>query len=267
MISTGDILERIRQQVGVRWRKKTVDTLIAGSLDTPVTGIATTIMATLDILQRAAADGKNLIITHEPTFYLHQETRDTPADDEVSRSKTAFIQQHNLSIFHFHDHWHARRPDGIATGMMKAVGWEQYADPHDPYQFHLPGMPLSNLIQELQTKLHIQTMRVIGKPDIPVHRVITSWGFLSRDPGLQLLSRPDIDVLIAGETHEWEAVAYAQDLVTMGKNKALILLGHMFSEQAGMQYCAEWLKTFIPEVPVVFVPIVEPYWNPGNSTT
>jgi len=36
-----------------------------------VTGIAVTMMATLDVLQRAAANGQNLIITHEPTFYDH----------------------------------------------------------------------------------------------------------------------------------------------------------------------------------------------------
>jgi putative NIF3 family GTP cyclohydrolase 1 type 2 len=265
MISTGRIIERIRQQVGIPWRTETVDTLIAGSLDMSVTGIATTMMATLDVLQRSAADGKNLIITHEPTFYLHQEKSDMRLADEGSRYKKAFIQQHNLSIFHFHDHWHARQPDGIATGMMKALGWEQYVNARNPNAFHFPGTPLIQFVRELQAQLHSRTMRIVGKPDLQVQRVATSWGFLSRDPAIELLARPDIDVLIAGETHEWEAVEYAQDLVTMGQNKALILLGHMLSEQAGMQYCAEWLKTFIPEVPIAFIPLAEPYWNPGNS--
>ena len=32
-------------------------------------------MSTLDVLQRAAAQGKNIIITHEPTFYTQGRTR------------------------------------------------------------------------------------------------------------------------------------------------------------------------------------------------
>ena len=32
--------------------------------ETPITGIATTFMATFDVLQRAAASRKNLVITH-----------------------------------------------------------------------------------------------------------------------------------------------------------------------------------------------------------
>jgi hypothetical protein len=39
-------------------------------------------------------------------------------------------------------------------------------------------------------------------------------------------------------------------MISSGKKKALIILGHVVSEQAGMKYCAEWLRTFITEVPV-----------------
>src|SRR4051794_16001717 len=67
------VIERIQKQVGVPWRAQTVDTIKAGSPETPVTGIATTFMATFDVLQRAAAAGKNLVITHEPTFYSHED--------------------------------------------------------------------------------------------------------------------------------------------------------------------------------------------------
>jgi hypothetical protein len=50
--------------------------------------------------------------------------------------------------------------------------------------------------------------------------------------------------------------------VTEGKSKSLIILGHIPSEQAGMEECAHWLKTFITEVPVEFVPAREPFWEP-----
>jgi hypothetical protein len=63
-LTARQVVERIQKNVGVAWRTGTVDTLKAGDPDTPVTGIATTMMATFDVLVRASAGGANLIITH-----------------------------------------------------------------------------------------------------------------------------------------------------------------------------------------------------------
>ena len=108
-------------------------------------------------------------------------------------------------------------------------------------------------------------MRVVGDPQLAVQRVIASWGYVSRMPGIPQFSQPDVEVFIAGETREWELVEYAQDSISMGNKKALILLGHVGSEQGGMSYCAQWLKTFISEAPIEFVAAREPFWNPYHS--
>ena len=70
-------------------------------------------------------------------------------------------------------------------------------------------------------------------------------------------------MLITGETPEWETVEYVRDAQAQGKMKYLILMGHAHSEEAGMEYCAEWLQTFIKEVPVQFVPAGNPLWTPN----
>ena len=78
------MIERIQKNVGVPWRSQTVDTFKAGDPDTPVTGVATTMMATFDVLERAAASGNNLIITHEPTFYGHlDQTADLAKENDA----------------------------------------------------------------------------------------------------------------------------------------------------------------------------------------
>ncbi len=87
-LTVSKVIERIKPNVGVPWREQTVDGVITGSPDTPVTGIATTMMATLDVMQRAAAAGRNLVITHEPTFYSHQDSLDQLKDDAVYRFHT-----------------------------------------------------------------------------------------------------------------------------------------------------------------------------------
>ena len=54
-LTAQQVIERIKQHVGIPWRATTVDTVKAGNPDTPVIGIATTMVATLDLLKRAVA--------------------------------------------------------------------------------------------------------------------------------------------------------------------------------------------------------------------
>src|SRR5262245_50461239 len=126
------VIDRIKKNVGVPWKEQTVDTFKAGDPEARVTGVAATMMATFDVLKRAAAAGKNLIITHEPTFYDHLDKIEDleKENDAVLSTKLAFIKEHNLVIWRFHDHWHMRRPDGIRTGMIRALGWEKFQTPN-----------------------------------------------------------------------------------------------------------------------------------------
>jgi putative NIF3 family GTP cyclohydrolase 1 type 2 len=265
-LTAADIVERIRNNVGIPWRAETVDKIVAGAADTVVTGVATTMMATLDVLQRAAASGMNLVITHETPFYLHQDQTADLTDDSTFQYKMNFIREHGMVVFHFHDHWHARKPDGIATGMTQELGWTHNADPQNPRRFTFPAIPLERFAKQIESRLKVRTMRVVGDPKLPVRRVLTSWGYVSRMPGIPQFRVADVDVFIAGETREWELVEYVQDSITKGDKKALILLGHVVSEQAGMKYCAEWLRAFVPMLPIAFVAAREPFWSLNHPT-
>jgi putative NIF3 family GTP cyclohydrolase 1 type 2 len=258
-ITAGDVIQRIKDRVGIPWRAQTVDNIIAGRADIQVRGIATTMMATLEVIQRAAAAGRNMVITHEPTYYSHQDATDALVQDPAYQFKSAFLRGHDMVVFHFHDHWHAMRPDGIALGMARELGWEQNADPANLKEFRFPGVPLERLTGEMRTRLGAATMRVVGDPALRVNRVVASWGYYTFNPANLPVNRPDVDAFVVGETREWETVEYVQDLIASGQKKALVVLGHVASEQAGMKYCREWLKGFITEVPVDFIPAPEPF--------
>lgn len=263
--TANDVIEEIKKNVGVPWRKETVDRVIVGDPETEVKGIATVMMATTDVIEKAARANKNLVITHEPTFWLHEDSTQGLANNPVYRYKTDFIKQNKMVVFRFHDNWHDHKPDGIATGMARELGWMKYTDPQDGKRFMFPGgVPLLRLIKEIQAKVHAKTMRVVGDPDLRVSRVEANWGYLDRDTGIKALARADVDLLICGEAREWEVVEYAQDAISAGERKALILMGHVASEQAGMKYCADWLKSFITDVPIEFVAEAEPMWSPAG---
>jgi putative NIF3 family GTP cyclohydrolase 1 type 2 len=264
-LTVGEVIARIKSHVGVPWHPQTVDNLLTGSPETPVRGIATTMMATLEVVERCAAQGKNMIVTHETPFYLHQDHTDDIKDDPTLLYKLDFCKQHNIALFHFHDHWHARHPDGIAEGMIQQLGWQKNInDPADPKKFTFDGIPLAKFVQQMASRLNAKTIRVLGDPALPVRRVETSWGYAGREGGIKIFSQPDVDVFICGETREWELVEYCQDSIQAGNKKALIVVGHVLSEQGGMILCADWLKSFISEVPIQFVPTPEPFWNPDH---
>jgi len=262
-LTAREVVQRIQEHVGVPWQKETVDTFKAGDPDAKVTGIAVTMMATFDVLQRAAASGANLIITHEPTFYNHlDQFTEIPQkeNDPVLAEKLAFIKEHHLVVWRFHDHWHRRAPDGIEAGMTHALGWEAFQDKQNQYLFTIPETTLDKLAANLKSRLELHTMRVVGDPQMKITRIALSPGAAGMQREIGALENPDIQLLITGESREWETVEYAADAVSEKKNKALIVLGHIPSEQAGMEECTRWLKTFVSEVPVNFVPAAQPFW-------
>lgn len=97
-------------------------------------------------------------------------------------------------------------------------------------------------------------MRVLGKPGTKITRIALNPGYANLMGPVRALAQAD--VFIAGEAREWEGVEYAFDAVAAGQNKALILLGHAISE------CARWLRTFLPGVPIGFIPAGDPFWKP-----
>ncbi|MBI1355071.1 MAG: hypothetical protein GC160_12050 [Acidobacteria bacterium] len=264
-LTAGAVIDLIKANVGVPWAEKTVDRIIAGLAETPVTGVATTMMATYDVVRRASKAGLNLVVTHEPTFYSHQDDVEKLHDDALYQEKLAFLNDNHMVVFHFHDHWHRRKPDGIAYGMMRELGWERYVDPENQRRFTLPPTPLRAVAEHVRAKLGASTVRVVGDPKLEVRRVAASWGYSSQFPAIPILANPDVDVFVCGETREWEAVEYAADQATAGRKKGLIVIGHVASEQAGMKYCAEWLRTFLPAMPVELIATREPFWSPGAA--
>ncbi len=261
-----EVIALINAHVGSPAPADTVDTFKAGDPDQPVTGIAVTMMATYDVLEQAAKAGDNLIITHEPTFYNHRDTTATLTDqnDKVLADKQAFIRDHHLVVWRFHDGWHRHQPDGILTGMERALGWLPYQNASDNRLLTIPQTTLGDLASTIQSKLNIHVMRVVGDHAMSVTKV----GFIPGAAGsarqIQMLEKPDVEALLIGETPEWETVEYVADAVSQGKKKALIIFGHIPSEQAGMEECATWLRTFLPNTPIHFAPAKEPFWTPAT---
>ena len=261
-ITAGEVVDRIKAHVGIAWMARTRDTFKAGDPATRVTGIAVTMMATMKVLESAVANGQNLIITHEPTFFDDPDQAETVPQgeqDPVLKEKRAFIKKHQLVVCRFHDHQHRMALDQVEEGNARKLGWESYRDPANQYLFTLPETTVGKLADEVQEKFRVSSLRVVGDRDMKVKRVGLSPGFGGAQREIAALEMPDLEVLLVGETREWETVEYVADAVSQGRRKALIVLSHVPSEQSGAEECVRWLKTFVSEVPVVLVPTPDPF--------
>jgi putative NIF3 family GTP cyclohydrolase 1 type 2 len=254
-----ELVARIQEKVaaeGIAWRAETRDTFKAGDPATVVRGIATTGMATFDVLKRAAAADANFVVTHEPTFYNDKDLTDGLETDPTYLAKQRFIAAVELVIWRFHDHAHALRPDPLIAGSVRALGWTQYATAGDPRLYVMPSTTLRALAADVARRLNDHALRVVGDPDMRVSRVALGPGY-----GIPPLTA-DIDVAIGGEAAEAGGNAeYAMDAAAAGRPRGLIILGHLMSEDHGMQEVADWLHTFLSDVPIRFIPAGEPFSN------
>jgi len=261
-LTAQEVVDRIKAHVGIAWMAQTRDTFKSGDPQTPLTGIAVTMMATMNVLERAAANGQNLIITHEPTFFDDPDKAETVPQgeqDPVLAEKRRFIDEHHLVIWRFHDHQHRMQLDQVEQGNARKLGWERYRDPANQYLFTLPETTVQKLADEVKQKFGAAAVRVVGDREMKVTRVGLSPGFGGAKKEIAALEMPDLQVLLVGETREWETVEYVADAVSQGRHKALIVLSHVPSEQSGAEECVRWLKTMVSEVPVEFVATPDPF--------
>ncbi len=279
-VSAQEVLERIKKNIGVDWKPDTIDGFKAGDPSTHVTGIATTSLATLDVLDRAMNAGANLIVTSEPTFFsradsptppvrrafgrqvAQSEAPETPPPpDPVFTGKDEFIRKHKLVVIRLSDHWRLRKPDPFSVGLADVIGWPKLESDGEAGQVTIPETSLDALVTHVKKSLNSRGgMRIVGKPELKIRKV----AFLPGSTPIQasIATLPDVDAIVAGEVREWETVEYVRDTVALGGKKALVLVGRVVSEDPGMKICARWLKAIVPEAKSTWVSAGDPYWRP-----
>jgi putative NIF3 family GTP cyclohydrolase 1 type 2 len=282
-VTAQEIVDRVKKNIGVDWSSDDVDTFKAGDPSTVVTGVVTTSMATLDVLQKAVQAGANLVITAAPTFYSKADLS-TPAGrgfgagsgtnapaaaaaaappppDPVYAGKNDFIAKHKLVVFRLTQHWNRRRPDPRAQGLAAAVGWTKYKVGDDGLHYEVPVITFDALASHLKKSLGTRGgIRAIGDRTMTVRRIGLLPGYTMIPASIAML--PDVDVIVAGEVQEWESATYVQDVAFAGLKKGFISIGRVVNEAPGMQVCADWLKTIVPEILIRFISAGDPYWRP-----
>jgi len=253
-----DIINIILKEIPSAPFAETVDTIKSGSANQNVTGIVTTMFSTIKVIEEAVKLKANFIIAHEPTFYNHTDDINWVAENEIVKKKQELLQQHNITIWRFHDYWHAYRPDGISTGVLKMAGWQQYYQPGEVV-LKMPPASLKNIVNHLKSSLNITHVKVIGDLEQVCERIAILPGASGGQRQISVVEKEKPDVLIVGEVHEWETAEYIRDSRLLGSKTSLIVLGHSVSEEPGMQFLVEWLQPKIPGMKITHVASEDPF--------
>jgi len=236
----------------------TVDTLKAGSPDTVVTGIVTTMFATIDIIRKAIKLGANFIIAHEPTFYNHTDDTSWLKEDDVYQYKADLLKQHNIAVWRNHDYVHSLKPDGVTMGVLKQLEWLNYADKDIPNLLTMQSTPLRDLLIHAKQKLEIRQVRYIGDMNDICRRVLILPGAAGGKRQIEAIMKYKPNAVFVGEISEWETAEYVRDARAKGDNISLVVMGHIASEEPGSEFMLEWLNKNVPGIKVHHI-------SPGNS--
>lgn len=242
--------------------QETCDGFKSGDPTAQCTGIVTSVQASIDVIRRTAELGANLLIVHEPTYYTHMDATDWLARDPVFEEKKRLLAEAGIAVWRDHDHIHAHQPDGIMAGFAAEMGWTNYLEQDHGFRstFLLPQTTAREIALQMKRKLGLNAVRFIGSGDLPVSRVAMVGHIIGKQEEVtERIRREEIDVAIALESLDWTTNSYIRDAGQLGMAKALILAGHMNTEELGMKWAVKWLQELVPEIPIQFVPSADLY--------
>jgi putative NIF3 family GTP cyclohydrolase 1 type 2 len=235
--------------------KTTVDTFKAGDPKTEVRGIAVSWMARTAALKSAHEQGLNVFITHEPTFWAHQE--EPLAATETDRAeKEAWLAETGMVVIRCHDMLDQMPGFGIQDSWAAWLGW--HGRPYEQMDafrriYDLEPRPLEELARQVAEKtapLGQSWVEYLGDPDRVVSQAgIGTGAIVGPMPMLAAFRYRGADVVLLTETTRWRDLAWAEDV-----GLPLLLIDHAVAEAPAMRALAEHLAEQFPDVPVKYVP-------------
>ncbi|MBL4678141.1 MAG: Nif3-like dinuclear metal center hexameric protein [Mucilaginibacter sp.] len=252
------VIDLILREGKITAAADTVDTIKAGDPTQAVTGIVTTMFATVEVIKQAAKLNANFIIAHEPTFYNHADDKDLVPDNPIVKEKLDLLNRYKIAVWRFHDGLHAMSPDPVGVGFLQKTGWTKYYG-QERYTINIPPLSVPQLVAHLKKSLGIAHLRVVGDLTQSCKRLTILPGASGAKKQMTNAIKDNADVLIVGEVAEWETAEFFHDSNLLGHKKTLIVLGHSFSEEPGMEYLTTWLQPKLKGVNITHIASGEPF--------
>ena len=239
----------------------TCDTLKAGDSEKEVKKVAVTMFGTPALLKEAKAWGADMLIVHEPMYFVHHDAVSSECTDPIVLAKIEAAKESDMTVYRYHDHMHHHVPDMIGEGQFRAMGLAGRFEKGPYYAVNRIILDKPITVRELgklmREKLGLAAPKMCGALDTPITRISAAFG----TPGHlndELLS-DEIELILTGESDEWSFAEKVKEAGQLGFTKAMIVMGHIGSEREGMRYLADILQNKLPEIEVSYFECGEVY--------
>jgi hypothetical protein len=178
-LTAGQIMDLFIKDVPGGAIANTVDTLKAGNRNIKVTGVVTTMFATIEVINKAIALNANFIIAHEPAFYNHADETTWLENDAVYQYKAKLLKDNNIAVWRNHDYVHSLAVDGVAKTLAQQLGLLQNGFSKNGFYDLNEALTLKQLIAHAKQKLGIEMLRYNGDLSLTCKKVLLlpgAWG-------------------------------------------------------------------------------------------
>lgn len=243
-------------------KANTVDKIITGDPEKEVRKVLVTWMSTLEAISYAATHGFDMVMTHEPTFWIHANELEVMAGwepdyekQEAAGLKLKLIKESGLVILRNHDVWDRMPEVGIpwALADFLQLGGKCVATGRSGYQHRYDIEPVS--LGEFAEKVASRTallgepkIQVYGNLDAKVSRIGVGTGCCCKIETF-LKMGCDVSIVCDDGNWYWQDLVWAQDI-----GHPFIRINHGTSEEPGMVTLAEYIKKNLPDIEAEYFP-------------
>jgi putative NIF3 family GTP cyclohydrolase 1 type 2 len=243
-----------------------VDRIIVGDPEAVVRGIAVVWMPTWAALREALAQGCNVVVAHEPTFFAHldydgfeSEFAKLPPKARTSvfdtrDAKRKWIEENGLVVVRCHDVLDAM-PGGIVDSLAASLGFAEkdyvVSVPHQRVVRIEPAVPAAELAQRLA-----DSFGALGQPGVAFYgdpkRLVRSLGLgtgYGCEPWAFVELGADMCVTIDDRIKTWTESEWADD-----SGYPMVVIHHGTSEEWGVRRLRDIIAEKFLEMPVHLLP-------------
>ena len=267
-----EALIRLRKALDVPDTDAQFEGLCAGDADAELHGMVVSFAPSLNVLRKAAASSRNLILSDAHPFYLYDIVWSTVASkpepvlaSPIAAVKRKLIEENKLAVVRLRTAWESKMPRVGPEALAAHLGWTHEAANSAAADFvvcSIPRTTLDALTEAIRNRAQLQGLRVVGTSNQPIARIAVANGMVSPAKIGRMLADPAVDAIVAGEVIEWEGGPYMEDVIASGRAAGLILIGYAASQEPLTPRVASWARSVLPNLPIDSMHDSDPIWCP-----
>ncbi len=248
-------LQTYLRSLGTGWvhPENSVDTIKSGDPQADIHGIAVAWMPFTHTIKQALDLECNVLVTHEPLYYRHQESDLTIFELPAAKQKRVLLEKQNLAVIRCHDLWDQFPKFGIPDSWGSLLAFGEPIESDGFFRvYNVSGRTALDVARQVAARTQEygqEAVHLVGPPDYSVSRLAIGTGAIT--PYMTMLQQCKADIALCVD----DGIFYCFDgAIAIDMNLPLIVVNHAVSEEVGVENLARYLVATFPSIPVHHIP-------------